>query len=43
MRKSSIVAPASSSSHVIGVETVATGVGRGEYTDASVRPHAFWL
>ena len=26
-----------------GADTVASGVGRGEYTDASVRPHAFWL
>ena len=28
---------------VIGVETHARGCGRTEYTDASVRPHAFWL
>ena len=26
-----------------GVETVAAGVARTEYTEASVRPQAFWL
>ena len=37
------VMPRSISSHVTGVETLATFVGRTEYTLASVRPHAFWL
>ena len=41
--KSSIRTPASISSQVTGVETGARGRGRTEYTDASVRPHAFWL
>jgi len=33
----SMVAPPSSSSQVIGDDTVAVGLGRGEYTEASVR------
>jgi hypothetical protein len=41
--KSSISMPRSTSSQVTGVETGALGFGRTEYTDASVRPHAFWL
>src|SRR2546425_6623122 len=43
MRKSSIASGPRSSSHVTGVETGARGRGRTEYTEASVRPHAFWL
>ena len=43
MSKSSMRAPASSSSQVIGAETVASGRGRGEYAEARVRPQAFWL
>src|SRR5687767_5922937 len=43
MRKSSIAIPFSISFHETGVDTGARGRGRGEYTDASVRPHAFWL
>ena len=35
--------PRSISSHVTGVDTLATVVGRTQYTLASVRPHAFWL
>src|SRR5262249_39921655 len=42
-RKSSIATPRSISCHVTGVDTAARGLGRTEYTDASVRPHAFWL
>src|SRR5437867_2123395 len=36
MRKSSVVAPCSSSFQVRGADTVALGLGRGEYTQASV-------
>src|SRR5688500_8775812 len=43
MRKSSIASPFSISFHETGVDTGARGLGRGEYTDASVLPHAFWL
>src|SRR5438105_1123601 len=43
MRKSSMRKRRSTSSQVTGVDTVASFVGRTEYTDASVRPHAFWL
>src|SRR5215472_16185403 len=42
-RKSSMAMPRSTSSQVTGVETGARGRGLGEYTEASVRPHAFWL
>src|SRR5262249_15520150 len=42
-RKSSIRTPLSTSFQVMGVDTQARGCGRTEYTDASVRPHAFWL
>ena len=43
MRKSSMAMGRRSSSHVTGVDTGARGRGRTEYTDANVRPHAFWL
>ena len=36
------VTPASSS-HVIGVETGAPGIGRSEYAEAMVRSRLFWL
>src|ERR1044071_6696219 len=42
-RKSSMRTPLSISFHDTGVETQASGCGRTEYTEASVRPHAFWL
>ena len=38
-----MVTPPATSSHVTGLGIVARGCGRTEYTDASVRPHAFWL
>src|SRR5437899_309182 len=41
--KSAMRMPFSISIHVTGVETVASGRGRGEYTDASVLPQRFWL
>ena len=31
------------SSHVSGVDTRASGVGRTEYAEATVRSFAFWL
>src|SRR6185437_3200963 len=43
IRNASRSTPRSTSSQLTGVDTVARGVGRTEYTDASVLPHAFWL
>ncbi len=43
MRKSSMAKPFSISVQVTGAETDAVFVGRTEYTEASVRPQAFWL
>src|SRR5262249_8469061 len=42
-RKSSVRTPSSISRQLTGVETHARGLGRTEYTEASVRPQAFWL
>ena len=42
-RKSSMWNPRSTSSQLTGVDTPANSLGRTEYTDARVRPHAFWL
>src|SRR5262249_17627115 len=39
--KSSSSTPSSTSCQLIGLETVACGLGRTEYTEASVRFHAF--
>src|SRR6185437_142643 len=41
IRNASRSTPRSTSSQLTGVDTVARGVGRTEYTDASVFPHAF--
>jgi hypothetical protein len=38
-----MASPRAISAHVTGVDTLARGRGRTEYTEASVRPHAFWL
>src|SRR6185437_4826836 len=43
IRNASRSTPCSTSSQLTGVDTVARGVGRTEYTEASVFPHAFWL
>src|SRR2546427_13149074 len=43
IRKSSMATPRVTSSHVTGVDTEARGCVHTEQTDASVRPHAFWL
>src|ERR1700751_6468270 len=43
MVNSFISTPRSISCQVIGVETVASGFGRTEYTEANVRFPAFWL
>ena len=42
-RKSSMAMPFSTSFQVTGVDTVASGRGRTEYTEASVLPQRFWL
>ena len=41
--RAGVAIPRSTSSQVTGVDTGARVLGRTEYTDASVRPHAFWL
>jgi hypothetical protein len=39
----SSVSTSGSSSHLTGVDTVASGRARTEYADAIVRSRAFWL
>jgi hypothetical protein len=39
----SSVATSGSSSHVTGADTVASGLPRTEYAEATVRSRAFWL